>query len=302
MDFKQTIALNPLQIHTMLKQGNSIVIDDVFLLVRISDSPDYKALKYPFLTDCFIAAFCLEGSVDCTVNLRTYTLLPGSLLIITPGSIMHITPLDAGEKLKFTILASSASFISDTGIDTGHILSEAISVLDDPCIHIAEKEIGLLHKYIDLCYDIANENPPFLKGCIAGLASSVFYQMAGFLAEMKKKEDMRPAEKGNRKNLILKEFIMLALEHHAKEHLVGFYADRLCLTPKYLSKIIRQASGRSVPDWLADFIILDAKNMLRHSDMNIKEISTALNFPSQSFFFRFFKQHTGQTPSQYRDE
>ena len=101
---------------------------------------------------------------------------------------------------------------------------------------------------------------------------------------------------------MLEQFIKLAINNHASEHLVGYYADKMCVTPKYLSKIVKEASGRSVPEWLNELLILDAKNMLRHTDMTIKEISAKLNFPSQSFFFRFFKNHTGQTPTQYREE
>ena len=101
---------------------------------------------------------------------------------------------------------------------------------------------------------------------------------------------------------MLEQFIKLAINDHAQEHMVGYYADKMCVTPKYLSKIVKEASGRSVPEWLSELLILDAKNMLRHTNMTIKEISACLNFPSQSFFFRFFKNHTGQTPTQYRDE
>ena len=105
-----------------------------------------------------------------------------------------------------------------------------------------------------------------------------------------------------RQRQMMEQFIKLAINDHAREHLVGYYADKMCVTPKYLSKIVKETSGRSVPEWLNELLILDAKNMLRHSDMTIKEISALLNFPSQSFFFRFFKNHTGLTPTQYRAE
>ena len=77
--------------------------------------------------------------------------------------------------------------------------------------------------------------------------------------------------------------------------------DKLCLTPKYLSKLIKQASGRSAPDWIDDFVILEAKNLLKYTDLAIKEIVYKLHFPNQSVFFKFFKAHTGLTPSEYRN-
>ena len=79
-----------------------------------------------------------------------------------------------------------------------------------------------------------------------------------------------------------------------------FYADKLYLSPKYLSKIIKQASGRSGPEWIDAFVILEAKNMLRHSDISIKDIVYRLNFSSSSVFNKFFRLHTGMSPSDYR--
>ena len=103
-----------------------------------------------------------------------------------------------------------------------------------------------------------------------------------------------------RSKLVLEQFLTLVSEHHDKERGMAFYAEKLCLTPKYLSKIVRAASGKSGPEWIDSFVILEAKNMLKYSDMPIKEIVYKLNFPNSSVFYKFFKTHTGQTPSEYR--
>lgn len=81
---------------------------------------------------------------------------------------------------------------------------------------------------------------------------------------------------------------------------VDFYADKLCLTPKYLTTLIREATGKSAKDWIDDFIISNAQFLLRHSDMSIQQIASELNFPNQSFFGKFFKEHTGYAPSELR--
>jgi AraC-like DNA-binding protein len=82
---------------------------------------------------------------------------------------------------------------------------------------------------------------------------------------------------------------------------MAFYADKLCLTPKYLSKLIKQASGKSAPEWIDNFVILEAKNLLKYTNLAIKEIVFQLHFPNQSVFYKFFKAHTGMTPSEYRN-
>lgn len=304
MNQSTAIAITLSKLRAMIHSDHNVSIDNDFLLTRVTGIPDYNALKYPFLVNCFVAAYCVSGDVECTVNLDTYRLSPGTLLLIVPGSIIRINPqkLADAEDIRYTIICATDSFIADTGIDSGKFLTEVSQVLKDPCLHFSADEAMLLRKYIDLCFDVVKVEPPFLKGCISGLASSIFYQVAGALAESKRKEDLEKPVRTTRQKAMLEQFIKLVSEYHVKEHLVGFYADRLCVTPKYLSKVIKAASGRSVPEWISDLIILDAKNLLRHSGMTIKEISDTLNFPSQSFFFRYFKQHTGQTPTQYREE
>ena len=90
-------------------------------------------------------------------------------------------------------------------------------------------------------------------------------------------------------------------EYHTKYRNVGFYADKLCLTPKYLSKLIKTATGRSAPEWIDSYVILEAKNLLKYSGTTIKEIVFKLNFPNQSVFYKFFKARTGMTPTEYRN-
>ena len=109
------------------------------------------------------------------------------------------------------------------------------------------------------------------------------------------------SQRSARLNQIFERFIALVNEYHCSERGMAFYADKLCLTPKYLSTLIKQASGRSAPDWIDDFVILEAKNLLKYTDLAIKEIVYKLHFPNQSVFFKFFKAHTGLTPSEYRN-
>lgn len=301
-NYSETL-ITPSKIKQMVPSGISLGIGDDFFISRLQERPQYTYLQYPFRVDCYLAAYCVEGSVDCSVNLTDYHLTTGTLLLITPGNIIRITqPDELDQNLRVTLICVSASYISNIGINPSKVLVEAVEVLRDPCIHLSDDEAGMLHKYVNLALDITKTNSQFVKESIGGLVSSVFYQFAGFLANSKRREDMEKPVRTTRQRQMLEQFMKLAINDHAREHLVGYYADKMCVTPKYLSKIVKETSGRSVPDWLSELLILDAKNMLRHTDMTIKEISSRLNFPSQSFFFRFFKNHTGKTPTQYREE
>ena len=81
---------------------------------------------------------------------------------------------------------------------------------------------------------------------------------------------------------------------------MGFYARQLCITPKYLTTLIKRISGLSVSEWIDNYVIIEAKTLLKYSTMSIQEIAYYLNFPNQSFFGKYFKNHTGMTPTAYR--
>ena len=117
------------------------------------------------------------------------------------------------------------------------------------------------------------------------------------LSEAKQKSE---ENRSIRSKAILEDFLTLVRDNHNKERNLSFYADKLYLTPKYLSKLVKSASGKSAHEWIDSFVILEAKNMLKYSGMSIKSIVWELNFPNQTTFYRFFKTQTGMTPSEYR--
>ncbi|MBQ2297918.1 MAG: AraC family transcriptional regulator, partial [Bacteroidaceae bacterium] len=81
---------------------------------------------------------------------------------------------------------------------------------------------------------------------------------------------------------------------------ITFYADKLCISPKYLSSVVHSVSGKYATDWINQCVILEAKNMLKKEGASIKDVSNYLNFANQSFFAKYFKQHTGYTPKEYK--
>ena len=96
------------------------------------------------------------------------------------------------------------------------------------------------------------------------------------------------------------QFMSELTKHYMQERSVGFYAGQLHLTPKYLTTLIKRISGLSVSEWIDNYVIIEAKTLLKYSHMSIQEIAYYLNFPNQSFFGSYFKRNTGMSPSQYK--
>ena len=125
--------------------------------------------------------------------------------------------------------------------------------------------------------------------------------MAGVWSERLQNGDVIEEKVSSRSRMLADQFLKLVSQYHTEYRNVGFYADKLCLTPKYLSRVIKSVTGRSAPEWIDAYVILEAKNLLKYSGLAIKEIVYRLNFPNQSVFYKFFKARTGMTPSEYRN-
>ena len=143
---------------------------------------------------------------------------------------------------------------------------------------------------------ISEENNLFRDFTIQYLIQATFYEVCQLLLkhlEIKKK-------KLPHKEDIFKQFLKLVETHHYKERDISFYAEKLCLTPKYLSSIIRDVSGELAGNWIDNYVIIEAKALLISSNLTIQEICYKLNFSTPSSFTRFFKRITGMSPRKFR--
>ena len=103
-----------------------------------------------------------------------------------------------------------------------------------------------------------------------------------------------------REQRLFSDFIQLVGRDAAQQHQVDYYASCLCLSPRYVSTLIKNVSGKAAKEWIDDAIIIRAKIALRHTDKSIAQIADDIYFPNPSFFCKFFKRLTGKTPLEYR--
>lgn len=103
----------------------------------------------------------------------------------------------------------------------------------------------------------------------------------------------------NKESIAFK-FAMLVFEHHKTNREVAFYADKLCISPLYLTKVVQEVYGQGARGMIADYVIVDIKNLLRNADLDIKDVASQSGFSTQSSLSRFFRQQTGMSPSEYR--
>lgn len=288
-----------------LSQGsivNDNLSDDLFIAEMHYESK-MDIIEYPCRFHGYMAFFCIKGEFEVEINLKKFTIRKDSMFIYTPGNIVRVTNIDPREKesVHFVVVAISEDLMSSTRFDFSKLYNESLRLLESPCVVINENERELCRKYFDLIQEVSKMRMPNMRESVTALISSIFYLMGAMWTDrLTAAKKNGGDEMSTRSKIVLEDFLLLVRDYHTKERSLSFYADKLYLTPKYLSKLIKSVSGKSAHEWIDSFVILEAKNLLKYSDMSIKSIVYELNFPNQTTFYRFFKTKTGMTPSEYR--
>lgn len=301
IDIRRILALAPVIDEYSL--GTDFILGEVSGKQVEKSQAILSMLKYPLRFDGYIIFFLRSGHFTIDLNLNSYEVKPQSLLVNVPGNIIKLTSYaedHIGDAQLYFVLASRA-FMSGIRFDFNKVFQESLSLLKNPCITLNEADLALAENYFTLAREVVLSDKENKKEMLGSLVTSFTYMVMDVCTSALNEARRSQTPSSARVNQIFERFIALVTEYHNTERGVAFYADKLCLTPKYLSKLVKQASGRSAPAWIDSFVILEAKNMLKYSDKTIKEIVYALHFPNQSVFYKFFKAHTGMTPSEYRN-
>lgn len=169
-----------------------------------------------------------------------------------------------------------------------------------PVFPLEYSDIHILEKYYYLLESILQTYTDYKSKITIGIVTSFMYKIFEVLVN-KLKENEHKRKIPERCEIVFNDFIKEVNLFNGTEHSLSFFADRLNLTPNYLSARVKEYSGRTAMEWIEDSVILEAKTMLKHTDLSIQEIAYKLNFPTQTFFGKYFKRITGMSPKQYKD-
>lgn len=292
--------LTMLDLAHVLGQDTSDRLVEDFIMARISGEHDVDLMKYPCRIDGYCVLYCVKGEAVVEVNLKQFPVSANTLVVYTPGNIIRAEE-KAGSDAEFVLVAGSVDFVSGARLDFSKLYEDSMALLDNPCIQLDPDEFKVFGQYWSLTRNLFRMTLPGRREAIRSLGSSIFYLLGSIWN--KRIDEVRDSVPvySTRSKALFEKFIKLASTSHREEKNTAYYADQLCLSSKYLSRLIKEVSGRSVPEWIDSFTLLEAKNLLRYSNLGIKEISYTLNFKSVPAFHKFFKKHTGLTPTEYRN-
>lgn len=237
--------------------------------------------------------FIRQGSGKVLVNLIEYELIPNMLILVPGRSIIELRDYTVDFNLQMMAIGDDLILPHGNEEFFGYFLNSRPTL----SFHLSPDEVRQVDLFFTLIWDILQE-PSFREKAIGNLIKALLHQVeSSYQTRQENKES-----KNTHQEEIFQRFIGLVNEHCKTERRVDYYANKLCLTPRYLNTVIRQISGQTVMDWIDQAIVLEAKVMLKHSNALIFEISDKLNFPNPSFFCKFFKKKVGMTPKTYQKE
>ena len=231
----------------------------------------------------------LQGTGRISINLIEYEVSAHQIIIIPDNSLIEL--LEISPDYDFQVIVPACNFLPAL---PGSILSETYT-RNGIVLSLNEEEWTQAEMFFTLLWNILHSSP-YRRETVQHFIISLLYNLKYTYEQTRTTTSLRLS----RREEIFRRFIALVNEHSKQERSVNFYADKLCLAPHYLSTIIREASGQTVMQWINQSVVLEAKVLLKHSDLLIFQISDELNFPNPSFFSKFFKRMTGMTPAEYQ--
>ena len=258
------------------------------------DKEDHLELeRFPKIVEAVFVALCTNGSCELLIDQKNYPFKTGNMCVCFSATVLQT--INKTPNFECTILATNVEFIQY--IDIPSLPELFLTIREKPCIPLLQEEQDIIQTYftyISRAYE-RKENIYRIE-IIQQLLLTFCYEIAAIYQNNAKNIKHIYSHKDS----LFRKFIQLLSARYLTERRIGFYAEALCVTPKYLSGIVKEVSHKSAAEWINDYVLRNAKILLTTTPLTIQQISDELNFPNPSFFTQYFKRYAGKTPKEYR--
>ncbi len=249
----------------------------------------------PVSINGFAAIIVMSGEARVSIDMNEYQIKPSDIVFFSPESIIQTK--ECTEDAAAYLLSASKRFMEQVQIDLSTSLSIYMRFGRNPVMHATKQDVDEIRQLFQLIKTmLGSDKARFRNEIIRTLFTTIFY----ILSDLNQRTDKGEEVKRGRAEVIFDEFLLLLGKHNRRERNVKFYADKLSISTKYLSAVVKEVSGKTAARWIDESVVIEAKSMLLYSGLSIQEIAEELHFSTQSFFGKYFKQHTGVSPSRFK--
>ena len=283
------------QIEEMVPDNHRIGTD----ILLISDANFIRANRYignkPYKTDVSMAIIYDNGEAVFKINMREYHIKAPAVLIIMYGQTFEL--ISYSDDLQCRAIVMSASFTNQlfSNSDNSPINQLYLSILTNPIVCFNDEK-NIFSQYYELLLNITRSPHSNYKiNAVHHLTLAMFYGYSHIKHSFMSNNAI-PSRQGE----IYSEFLKLLSQNYHISREVTFYANRLCITSKHLSRVIKDVSGKSASNVIDEYVTTECKALLTSTTLTIQQISDMLNFSTQSIFGKYFKRIVGVSPKEYR--
>lgn len=273
--------------------GNAAYIADGLVLTdNIADSP---LTQGPVRMNFIVMALCRRGKASYTIDTRQQSVKSGDLMFISERHV--VANYKASSDFECLFILVSTEFYHSFVMNVKNVSSLLLFSMKNPVVSLMPHEVKVYTNYYQtIRKKIVDKQHHFRTNLVKALLLAMFYDMSNVIWRIEHTEHKTI----KRADALFSQFIRLLEENFRTERRVGWYAEQLGITPRYLSETVKQVSMRTPNDWIDSYVILEIRVLLKNTTKSIKEIAETINFPNQSFFGKYFKEHMGMSPLQYR--
>ena len=265
---------------------------DILLIDEMANLP---LPKEPRRMQCLLVGMCLKGSARYYVDTVEHVVEPGDLIIINQGRVTHdctMTPDCRGIGIIINY-----NFFKETIKSVHELSSLFLFARNHPVFRLPEDRANFIRDtFFQMKDKISEPDNHFRRQMVQSLFLTMVYEMCNVIYTAQVKNDGC----NSRSEEIFTKFLLLVEANFRTERRVGWYSEQLCISPKYLSETIKMVSKRTPSEWIDSYVTMELRMLFRNTQKSIKEIAQELNFSNQSFLGKYFKEHVGMSPSEYR--
>ena len=252
----------------------------------------FNGLRFPHKIKKVTQIVITDGQLSCLVDFRMWSLKAPAVALFLPGQVVESIELD--EDFAGFGMVVSQNFTDSLNLPVS--LQERLFIKDTQFYSVSEEVIDVLSSvYRQVSSLIKQHDNPYKEEIIKHIFSAHYYGLGYYMHGLQSQPSTMTVQQEK-----CERFMSLVAENFKTQREIGFYADKLCVTSKYLSTMLKQETGMTALDWIEKHVVLYAKSCLTSTSMSIQEISDELDFPSQSVFGKYFKRVEGMSPKAYR--
>ncbi len=277
--------------HPLSTMAEKILEQGVVVIENVTRMPVYGE---PYLSPHLIICLNQQGHVKVEYDMQVVEFSPHDIAMVMPGHTLKA--LESTEDYQATLLVISADFLkwlrqNVTTVTYFRFHNRASA-------HLTDKQFESALAYFKILDAISQLNHPARNEMLCSQIAVGSRMCDLFIHENMKEQPNQMSDK----QALLTRFYDAIVEHYKENRSVKFYADQLCLSPKYFGALILQHTGVHAGEWIARYVVIQAKLLLRQrSDLNVQQIAHKLGFEHLAAFTRYFKSVTGISPKEFRE-